>query len=417
MTITEKLLARAAGVDAVKPGDFVNCALDMVLANDITAPIAIQEFRKLGADRVFDPEKIALVCDHSTPNKDIKSAEQTKLVRDFAAEHGITHYYEADGGGIEHIILPDKGIVIPGDVVIGADSHTCTYGALGAFSTGVGSTDAAAAMATGECWFRVPETIKVHLTGELQQWVSGKDLILYLIGLIGVDGARYQSLEFTGPAIDTLSMAGRFTMCNMAIEAGGKNGVVAPDATTMQWAEGRSEREATVLASDDDAEYVRVVEIDCGTLEPQISFPHLPENTKGISDVGEVIVDQAVIGACTNGRLEDLREAAEIVKGRHVAKGMRCIIIPGSHDIHLQATREGLVETFLEAGCLVSTPTCGPCLGGHMGILAPGERAIATTNRNFVGRMGHPESEVYLANPAVTAASAIAGRICSPEDL
>ncbi len=417
MTITEKLLARAAGVDAVKPGDFVNCALDMVLANDITAPIAIQEFRKLGADRVFDPEKIALVCDHSTPNKDIKSAEQTKLVRDFAAEHGITHYYEADGGGIEHIILPDKGIVIPGDVVIGADSHTCTYGALGAFSTGVGSTDAAAAMATGECWFRVPETIKVHLTGELQQWVSGKDLILYLIGLIGVDGARYQSLEFTGPAIDTLSMAGRFTMCNMAIEAGGKNGVVAPDATTTQWAEGRSEREATVLASDDDAEYVRVVEIDCGTLEPQISFPHLPENTKGISDVDEVIVDQAVIGACTNGRLEDLREAAEIVKGRHVAKGMRCIIIPGSHEIHLQATREGLVETFLEAGCLVSTPTCGPCLGGHMGILAPGERAIATTNRNFVGRMGHPESEVYLANPAVTAASAIAGRICSPEDL
>ncbi len=417
MNITEKLLARAADRDCVGPGDFVNCKLDLVLANDITAPIAIQEFRKLGADRVFDPEKIALVCDHSTPNKDIKSAEQTKLVRDFAREQSITHYYEADGGGIEHIILPDKGIVIPGDVVIGADSHTCTYGALGAFSTGVGSTDAAAAMALGECWFRVPETVRVNITGTLQKWVSGKDLILHLIGLIGVDGARYQSLEFTGSVVEEMGMAGRFTMCNMAIEAGGKSGVVAPDATTTTWGEGRSDRDAVLLASDDDAQYVRTVEIDCDNLEPQVSFPHLPENTRGISEVGEITVDQAVIGACTNGRLEDLREAADILRGRHVAKGMRCIVLPGSHEIHLQATREGLVETFLEAGCLFSTSTCGPCLGGHMGILAPGERAIATTNRNFVGRMGHPESEVYLASPAVTAASAIAGKICSPEDL
>ncbi len=417
MNITEKLLARAADRDEVEPGDFVNCKLDLVLANDITAPIAIQEFRKLGAERVFDPEKIALVCDHSTPNKDIKSAEQTKLVRDFAREQGITHYYEADGGGIEHLILPDKGLVIPGDAVIGADSHTCTYGALGAFSTGVGSTDAAAAMALGECWFRVPETIKVVFSGKLQKWVSGKDLILYLIGLIGVDGARYQSLEFTGPVVDAMPMAGRFTMCNMAIEAGGKSGVVAPDETTTAWAEGRSDRDAVLLASDDDAQYARTVEIDCNDLEPQVAFPHLPENTRGISEVGEIVVDQAVIGACTNGRLEDLREAAGIIRGRHVADGLRCIILPGSHEIHLQATREGLVETFLEAGCLFSTSTCGPCLGGHMGVLAAGERAIATTNRNFVGRMGHPDSEVYLANPAVTAASAIAGRICSPEDL
>ncbi|MCD6360358.1 MAG: 3-isopropylmalate dehydratase large subunit [Armatimonadetes bacterium] len=417
MTITEKLLARAAGADEVKPGDYVNCRLDLVLANDITAPIAIQEFRKLGAERVFDPERIALVCDHSTPNKDINSAEQTRMVRDFAREQGITHYYEADGGGIEHIILPDKGLVISGDVVIGADSHTCTYGALGAFSTGVGSTDAAAAMALGECWFRVPESIRVTLTVELRQWVSAKDVILHLIGQIGVDGARYQSLEFTGPAIADISMAGRFTICNMAIEAGAKNGVVAPDEQTMQWMDGRTDREPVALASDDDAVYAREVEIDLSALEPQVSFPHLPENTRGISEVGDITIDQAVIGACTNGRLEDLREAADIIRGRHVAAGVRCIIIPGSHEIHLQATREGLVETFLEAGCLVSTPTCGPCLGGHMGVLAAGERAIATTNRNFVGRMGHPESEVYLASPAVTAASAVAGRICSPEDL
>ncbi len=417
MTITEKLLARAAGRDEVEPGEVINCKLDLVLANDITAPIAIGEFAKMDAERVFDPEKVMLVCDHYTPNKDIKSAEQTKLVRDFAREQGIEHYYEAAGGGIEHIILPDKGLVIPGDVMVGADSHTCTYGALGAFSTGVGSTDAAAAMALGECWFRVPESIEVVFTGELGPWVSGKDLILYLIGQIGVDGARYQTLEFKGPVIESLPMAGRFTMCNMAIEAGAKSGIVAPDETTMTWFEGRSDRKPSVLASDDDAEYVRTVEIDCNRVEPQVSFPHLPENARGLSEVGEVIIDQAVIGACTNGRLEDLREAAKVIEGRTVAESVRCIVLPGSQEIQLEAVREGLVETFLEAGCLVSTPTCGPCLGGHMGVLAAGERAIATTNRNFVGRMGHPESEVYLASPAVTAASAIAGKICGPDEL
>jgi len=417
MTITEKLLARAAGRDRVKPGEFVNCALDLVLANDVTAPIAIDVFREMGAERMFDPAKIALVCDHATPNMDIKAATQTKQVRDFAGEMGVQHYYEGAGGGIEHIILPDKGLVIPGDAVIGADSHTCTYGALGAFATGVGSTDAAAGMALGECWFRVPESIEVIFSGTLRPWVSGKDMILRLIGEIGVAGARYRSLEFKGEAIDSLPMAGRFTICNMAIEAGAKNGVIAPDATTLQWVEGRSDREPVALASDDSAHYVRTVEIDCSALEPQVAFPHLPENARGISEVGDIAIDQAVIGACTNGRLEDLREAAKVLRGRHVAPGVRCIVIPGSHDIHLQATREGLVELFLEAGCLVSTPTCGPCLGMHMGVLAEGERAIATTNRNFVGRMGHPGSEVYLANPAVAAASAVAGKIAGPADL
>ncbi len=417
MTITEKLLARAAGRDEVKPGEFVNCKLDLVLGNDITAPIAIGEFAKMGAERVFDASRVVLVCDHYTPNKDIKSAEQTKLVRDFARKQGIEHYYEAAGGGIEHIILPDKGLVIPGDVMVGADSHTCTYGALGAFATGVGSTDAAAAMALGECWFRVPEAIEVIFTGELGPWVCGKDLILYLIGQIGVDGARYQTLEFKGPVIEGLPMAGRFTMCNMAIEAGAKNGIIAPDEVTMRWFEGRSDREPTITASDDGAEYARTIEVDCNQVEPQVAFPHLPENARGISQVGEVIIDQAVIGACTNGRLEDLREAAKVIKGRQVADGIRCIVIPGSHEIQLAALREGLIETFLEAGCLVSTPTCGPCLGGHMGVLAAGERAIATTNRNFVGRMGHPDSEVYLASPAVTAASAVTGKICGPDDL
>lgn len=417
MTITEKLLARAAGRDEVRPGEFVSCKLDLVLANDITAPIAIDEFRRMGAERVFDPAKVALVCDHATPNRNIDAATQTKKVRDFAREMGVVNYFEADGGGIEHIILPDKGLVIPGDVVIGADSHTCTYGALGAFATGVGSTDAAAGMALGESWFRVPETIEVIFSGKLRPWVSAKDMILALIGTIGVDGARYQALEFKGEVIDNLSMAGRFTICNMAIEAGAKNGIIAPDETTLEWISGRSDRELVVLTSDDDARYARTVEIDCNQLEPQVAFPHLPENTRGISEVGDVPIDQAVIGACTNGRLEDLREAAQVLKGRHVAPGVRCIVIPGSHEIHLQATREGLVELFLEAGCLVSTPTCGPCLGMHMGVLAEGERAIATTNRNFVGRMGHPNSEVYLASPAVTAASAVAGKIISPEDL
>ncbi len=417
MNITEKLLARGAGRDEVKPGEFVNCALDLVLGNDITAPIAIDEFHNMGATAVFDPKKVALVCDHSTPNRNIDAATQTKKVRDFARAMSIPNYWEADKGGIEHIILPDKGLVIPGDVVIGADSHTCTYGALGAFSTGVGSTDAAAGMALGECWFRVPESIEVIYTGELQPWVSGKDLILKLIGEIGVAGARYRALEFKGEVIENLGMAGRFTICNMAIEAGAKNGVIAPDEITMQWSEGRSEREPIVFASDEGAGYCRTVEIDCNVLEPQVAFPHLPENTKGISEVGDVPIDQVVIGACTNGRLEDLREAAKVLEGRHVADGIRCIIIPGSHAIHLEATREGLVEQFLEAGCLVSTPTCGPCLGMHMGVLAEGERSIATTNRNFVGRMGHPKSEVYLASPVVAAASAIAGKITGPESV
>ncbi len=417
MTITEKLLARAAGRDEVSPGDFVSCSLDLVLANDVTAPIAIDEFRKMGAEHVFDANRVALVCDHGTPNMNIQAATQTKKVRDFAREMGVVNYFEADDSGIEHIILPDKGLVMPGDVVIGADSHTCTYGALGAFATGVGSTDAAAGMALGECWFRVPESIEVIYSGTLRPWVSGKDLILRLIGEIGVAGARYRALEFKGEVIDSLPMAGRFTICNMAIEAGAKNGVIAPDATTLAWARGRSDREPVALASDPDARYVQTVEIDCDDLEPQVAFPHLPENTKGISEVGEIAIDQAVIGACTNGRLEDLREAARVLEGRHVAPGVRCIVIPGSHAIHLQATREGLVELFLEAGCLVSTPTCGPCLGMHMGVLAEGERAIATTNRNFVGRMGHPGSEVYLASPAVTAASAVAGRIVGPDDL
>ncbi|MEA3400033.1 MAG: 3-isopropylmalate dehydratase large subunit [Armatimonadota bacterium] len=417
MTITQKLLARAAGRDEVRPGEFVTCRLDMVLGNDVTAPIAIDEFRRMRAERVFDPAKVALVCDHGTPNRNIDAATQTKKVREFAREMGIPNYWEADQGGIEHIILPDKGLVIPGDVVIGADSHTCTYGALGAFATGVGSTDAAAGMATGECWFRVPKAIEVIYSGTLRPWVSGKDLILRLIGEIGVAGARYRSLEFRGQVIDALPMAGRFTMCNMAIEAGAKNGIIAPDQTTLAWVAGRSDREPVALASDADAQYARTVQIDCDDLEPQVAFPHLPENTRGISEVGEVPIEQAVIGACTNGRLEDLRQAAKVLEGRHVADGVRCIIIPGSHQIHLEATREGLVELFLEAGCLVSTPTCGPCLGMHMGVLAEGERAIATTNRNFVGRMGHPGSEVYLASPAVAAASAVAGRIAGPQDV
>lgn len=417
MTITEKLLARAAGRDHVRPGEFVSCKLDLVLANDVTAPIAIDEFRRMGAELLFDAGRVALVCDHGTPNMNIKAATQTKKVRDFARAMNVVNYFEADGGGIEHIILPDKGLVLPGDVVIGADSHTCTYGALGAFATGVGSTDAAAGMALGECWFRVPESIEVIFSGALRPWVSGKDLILALIGRIGVDGARYQALEFKGAVIDTLPMAGRFTICNMAIEAGAKNGIIAPDATTLEWVKGRSDREPVMLASDEDAVYARTIEINCDELEPQVAFPHLPENVRGISKVGEIAIDQAVIGACTNGRLEDLREAAKVLAGRHVAPGVRCIVIPGSHAIHLQATREGLVEQFLEAGCLVSTPTCGPCLGMHMGVLAEGERAIATTNRNFVGRMGHPGSEVYLAGPAVTAASAVVGRIAGPDEL
>lgn len=417
MNITEKLLARAAGIEKVRPGEFVNCKLDLVLANDVTAPLAIEAFREMGASKVFDSHKVALVADHSTPNKDIKSAMQTKIVRDFAREQGIEHYYEACGGGIEHIILPEKGIVLPGDVVIGADSHTCTYGGLGAFATGVGSTDAGAGMALGECWFRVPESLKFVFKGTRSRWITGKDLILYTIGQIGVDGARYRAMEFAGPVIDALPMNQRLTMCNMAIEAGGKSGIIAPDQVTLDWLKPRAKRDFTVFDSDADAEYAEVFEWDVTDLEPQVSFPHLPENARPLSEVGDIAIDQVVIGACTNGWMEDLEAAAEVLKGRKVAAGMRCIVIPGSHAIHLEATRKGLVELFLEAGCLVSTPTCGPCLGGHMGILAAGERAVATTNRNFVGRMGHTESEVYLASPYVAAASAITGRISGPEEL
>ncbi len=417
MTITEKILARAAGRDEVKPGEFVTCNLDLVLANDITAPIAIQEFEQMGAAGVFDPQRIVLVADHATPNKDIQAAANTKLLRDFARQQGIGHFYEAQGGGIEHIILPQKGLVVPGQVIIGADSHTCTYGALGAFATGVGSTDAAASMILGECWFRVPQSLRFVFTGQLNKWVSGKDLILYTIGQIGVGGARYMAMEFTGPVIDRLPMSSRFTICNMAIEAGAKNGIIAPDQITLDWVRQRTDQKFEVFSSDADAEYTEVFEFDAADIEPQVAYPHLPENTRGISEVGEITIDQAVIGACTNGWLEDLRVAAEILKGRKVAASVRCIVIPGSHQIHLQATQEGLVETFLEAGCLVSTPTCGPCLGLHMGCLAAGERAVATTNRNFVGRMGHPDSEVYLASPAVAAASAITGKICGPGEL
>ncbi|AVX19924.1 3-isopropylmalate dehydratase, large subunit [Carboxydocella sporoproducens DSM 16521] len=417
MTITEKILAAHAGREQVQAGELINVRVDLVLGNDITAPVAIKEFRKIGVERVFDPERIALVPDHFTPNKDIKSAEQAKLVREFAREQGLTNYFEVGRMGIEHCLLPEQGLVGPGDVVIGADSHTCTYGALGAFSTGVGSTDLAAAMALGEIWFRVPETIKFVYHGQLRPWVSGKDLILHTIGLIGVDGARYMAMEFTGEAIENLSMDGRFTMCNMAIEAGAKNGIIAPDQKTLEYVQGRTKRPWQVYQSDPDARYYKVIDIDAAAIEPTVAFPHLPENTRPISQVGTVEIDQVVIGSCTNGRIEDLRIAARILEGKKVHPRVRCIVIPGTQAIYQQAMAEGLIKTFIEAECAVSTPTCGPCLGGHMGILAKGERALATTNRNFVGRMGHPESEVYLASPAVAAASAIAGQIVAPEEV
>lgn len=417
MTITEKILAKHAGKDFVEPGEIVNAKLDLVLGNDITAPIAIKVFEETGACDVFDKDRVALVPDHSVPNKDIKSAELVNILRKFSKKHSITNFFELGKMGIEHTLLPDEGLVGPGDCVIGADSHTCTYGALGAFSTGVGSTDLGCAMAVGNTWFKIPEQMKFVYYGKMNKWVSGKDLILYTIGKIGVDGALYKSMEFTGEAIENLDMAGRFTMCNMAIEAGGKNGIIAPDEKTMAFVNGRLKRSMEVFASDKDAKYCDVVEIDVSKLEPQVSFPHLPENTKNVSEASDIEIQQSVIGSCTNGRIEDMRVAAEILKGRKVNPNVRCIIIPGTHDIHLQMTREGLTEIFLEAGAIVSTPTCGPCLGGHMGILAKGERAISTTNRNFVGRMGHTESEVYLASPAVAAASAVFGRIGSPEEL
>lgn len=417
MTITEKILAAHAGKKEVTPGELINAKLDMVLGNDITAPVAIKEFAKIGVDRVFDQAKIALVPDHFTPNKDIKSAEQVKMVREFARKYGIVNYFEVGQMGVEHCLLPELGLVLPGDLVIGADSHTCTYGALGAFSTGVGSTDMAAGMAMGEAWFKVPESIKFIFSGKLPRFVGGKDLILFTIGKIGVDGALYQSMEFVGETISDLSMEGRLTMANMAIEAGGKNGIFAVDAKTEEYVKSRAKRPYKVYASDPDAKYSKVYEWNVSNLEPQVAFPHLPENAKPLSQCGEVTIDQSIIGSCTNGRIEDLREAAEVLKGRKVNSNVRLIVIPGTQAIWRQAMNEGLFDIFVEAGAAVSTPTCGPCLGGHMGILAKGERAIATTNRNFVGRMGHPESEVYLAGPAVAAASAIAGKIAGPKEV
>jgi len=418
MTITEKILAAHAGKDRVEPGELINARLDVVLGNDITAPVAIKEFEKLGIDRVFDKDRIMLVPDHFTPNKDIKSAEQAKILREFARKYEITNYFEVGQMGIEHCLLPEAGLVVPGDVIIGADSHTCTYGALGAFATGVGSTDMAAGMATGEAWFKVPESIKFEFYGDqLKPWVSGKDLILYTIGKIGVDGALYQAMEFTGEVIKRLSMDSRFTMANMAIEAGGKNGIIEADEITLAYVRERAKRPYQLYQSDPDAQYVQVYQFDVADIEPQVAFPHLPENTKPISKAGGVKIDQVVIGSCTNGRMEDLRVAAQILQGKKVSRDVRLIIIPGTQNIYLQAMKEGLVEIFINAGAVFSTPTCGPCLGGHMGILAKGERALATTNRNFVGRMGSPESEVYLSNPAVAAASAVTGYIVSPEEV
>jgi 3-isopropylmalate/(R)-2-methylmalate dehydratase large subunit len=417
MTLAEKILAAHVGADTVHAGQFVEVDVDVVLSNDITAPIAIREFEKLGVGRVFDPARVVIVLDHFTPNKDIASAEQSRVVRDFARAQGLAHFFDVGCMGIEHVLLPEQGLVVPGDVVVGADSHTCTYGALGAFATGMGSTDIAVAMATGQTWMRVPETVQVVLHGTLQPWVGGKDLILHTIGQIGVSGARYQALEFAGPAVAALSIDGRLTMANMAIEAGAKAGLFAVDQATRDYVDRRALRPYRVFQPDAGATYAKRIEIDASQLEPQVAFPHLPDNVRPVSQAGEVRIDQAVIGSCTNGRLEDLRVAAEVLRGRRVHPDVRGIIIPGSQQVYLDAVREGLVEAFVKAGAAVSTPTCGPCLGGHMGVLAGGERAVSTTNRNFRGRMGHPDSEVYLAGPAVAAASAVAGRIAHPEDL
>ncbi len=417
MTVTEKILAVHADLDEVAPGQLIECRLDLVLANDVTAPIAINEFRKTGVGHVWDPEKVALVPDHYAPNKDILSAEQTKMMREFAHEQAITHYYEIGCMGVEHALLPEQGVVVPGDVIIGADSHTCTYGALGAFATGVGSTDAAAGMATGEAWFKVPASVKFVVSGRLGRWVGGKDIILHVIGMVGVDGALYQAMEFAGDTISGLGMDDRFTICNMAIEAGAKSGIIAFDEVTRAYVDGRAERPWEVYASDPDSVYARTYEIDAASIEPTVAFPHLPSNTRPVREALDVTVDQVVIGSCTNGRIEDMRAAAGVLKGRKVANGVRLIVIPATQDVYRQAMHEGLFDVFLDAGAAVSTPTCGPCLGGHMGVLAAGERALATTNRNFVGRMGDPASEVYLASPAVAAATAVAGHIALPDDL
>ena len=416
MTLVEKILAAHSGRKNVGPGDFVNVAVDLVLANDITAPIAIREFERIGVKRVFDPKKVVIVPDHFTPNKDIAAAEQVKLAREFCYTQQAT-YFEVGSMGIEHVLLPEQGLVLPGEVVVGADSHTCTYGALGAFATGMGSTDIAAAMATGDVWMKVPATMKFVYHGKLARWVSGKDLILYTIGDIGVDGALYMAMEFVGETIDSLSIDGRFTMANMVIEAGAKAGTFLVDGRTLDYIKSRADRPYTIYQPDDDAGYSKIVEYDASAIEPQVALPHSPANTVPVSQVGEVRIDQALIGSCTNGRLEDLRTAARVLGGRKVHPKVRCIVIPGSQQVYLDALTEGIIEVFIRAGAVVSTPTCGPCLGGHMGVLAAGERCISTTNRNFVGRMGSPESEVYLANPAVAAASAIAGSIVGPEEV
>ncbi|GMT42168.1 MAG: 3-isopropylmalate dehydratase large subunit [bacterium] len=417
MTITEKILAAHAGLDSVKPGQLVQCGVDIALANDVTAPIAIKEFRRIGAKKVFDKDRVALVPDHFAPNKDIKSARQIKMLREFAREQELTHFWDVGQMGIEHTLLPEQGVVGPGDLVIGADSHTCTYGALGAFAAGVGSTDLAAAMITGEAWYKVPESILFTLNGRPRKWVVGKDIILYIIGKIGVDGALYKGMEYTGGMIPHLTQDDRFTIANMAVEAGAKNGIFTPDDVTKEYVNGRFKREPRFYESDRDAGYCSRVEINGDDIEPQVAFPHLPSNTRGISEVGDVKVDQVVIGSCTNGRYSDLETAAGIIKGRKVAKRVRLIVIPATQDIYMQALANGLIEIFIKAGAAFSTPTCGPCLGGHMGVLADGEKALATTNRNFVGRMGDPKSEVYLANPAIAAATAIAGKITSPDEV
>lgn len=416
MTMTQKILAEHAGLEYVEAGQLIEADLDLVLGNDITTPVAIREMDKMKEKSVFDKEKIALVMDHFIPNKDIKSAENCKCVRDFAKEHEIKNYFDVGEMGIEHALLPEKGLAVAGDAIIGADSHTCTYGALGAFSTGVGSTDMAAGMATGKAWFKVPHAIKFNITGKMSKWVSGKDVILHIIGMIGVDGALYKSMEFSGDGIKNFSMDDRFTIANMAIEAGGKNGIFPVDELTIEYMKEHGNRPYRIYEADPDAEYDEEYTIDLSSLKPTVAFPHLPENVKTIDEIKEPIrIDQAVIGSCTNGRLDDLRIAAEVLKGKKVKKGVRCIIIPATQEIYLKAMEEGLLKIFIEAGAVVSTPTCGPCLGGYMGILAAGERCISTTNRNFVGRMGHVDSEVYLASPAVAAASAIEGCICSPK--
>lgn len=417
MTMTQKILAKHAGLESVEAGQLIEANVDLTLANDITGPVAIREMEKAGFDKVFDRTKIALVMDHFAPNKDIKSAEQCLECREFAKKHQIVNFYDVGAMGIEHALLPEKGLTAPGELIIGADSHTCTYGALGAFSTGVGSTDLAAGMATGKAWFKVPGAIRFVLKGQLRPWVSGKDVILHIIGQIGVDGALYQSMEFVGEGVASLSMDDRFTICNMAIEAGAKNGIFPVDEKTMAYIQGRVDREVTAFEADPDAVYEREIEIDLSALKPTVACPHLPENTKTIDELGHIEVQQSVIGSCTNGRIDDMRAAAAILKGRKVHPDVRTIVIPATQEVYLQCIEEGLTKIFIQAGAIVSTPTCGPCLGGHMGILAHGERSVSTTNRNFVGRMGHITSEIYLASPAIAAASAVAGYICAPDAL